>query len=102
MTPEKARAIWAIYVWCRRTDELVDGPNASRMNPRVGTTGGADATVFWLLFCGQWIDCARKGLWPVAHTCMHEECDWMGAFSCRTFRGDGAFCALASAIVELF
>ena len=35
MTPEKARAIWAIYVWCRRTDELVDGPNASRMNPRV-------------------------------------------------------------------
>lgn len=36
MTPEKARAIWAIYVWCRRTDELVDGPNASRMNPRVG------------------------------------------------------------------
>ncbi|KAK9825148.1 hypothetical protein WJX81_005245 [Elliptochloris bilobata] len=34
MTPEKARAIWAIYVWCRRTDELVDGPNASRMNPR--------------------------------------------------------------------
>ncbi|KAL9225047.1 hypothetical protein vseg_001017 [Gypsophila vaccaria] len=29
MTPEKRRAIWAIYVWCRRTDELVDGPNAS-------------------------------------------------------------------------
>ena len=40
MTPEKARAIWAIYVWCRRTDELVDGPNASRMNPRVRTAGG--------------------------------------------------------------
>ena len=38
MTPKKARAIWAIYVWCRRTDELVDGPNASRMNPRVGPT----------------------------------------------------------------
>jgi phytoene/squalene synthetase len=35
MTPEKARAVWAIYVWCRRTDELVDGPNASRMNPLV-------------------------------------------------------------------
>ncbi len=35
MTPEKARGVWAIYVWCRRTDELVDGPNASRMNPRV-------------------------------------------------------------------
>ena len=35
MTPEKARAIWAIYVWCRRTDELVDGPNASRITPMV-------------------------------------------------------------------
>lgn len=33
MTPEKKRAIWAIYVWCRRTDELVDGPNASRITP---------------------------------------------------------------------
>ncbi|MBF2036728.1 MAG: phytoene synthase [Leptolyngbyaceae cyanobacterium T60_A2020_046] len=29
MTPEKRRAIWAIYVWCRRTDELVDGPQAA-------------------------------------------------------------------------
>jgi len=35
MTPEQARAIWAIYVWCRRTDELVDGPNASRITPKV-------------------------------------------------------------------
>lgn len=34
MTPEQARAIWAIYVWCRRTDELVDGPNASRITPK--------------------------------------------------------------------
>lgn len=33
MTPEKRKAIWAIYVWCRRTDELVDGPNASRITP---------------------------------------------------------------------
>ncbi|KAK2430644.1 phytoene synthase 2, chloroplastic [Trifolium repens] len=31
MTPERRRAIWAIYVWCRRTDELVDGPNASHI-----------------------------------------------------------------------
>ncbi len=37
MTPEKARAVWAIYVWCRRTDELVDGPNASRITPEVQT-----------------------------------------------------------------
>jgi len=35
MTPKQARAIWAIYVWCRRTDELVDGPNASRITPKV-------------------------------------------------------------------
>ena len=60
MTPEKARAIWAIYVWCRRTDELVDGPNASRMNPRVRTLGN---------------DCMRAlsavlGLWRLALTCM--------------------------------
>ncbi|KAG1674718.1 hypothetical protein FOA52_013553 [Chlamydomonas sp. UWO 241] len=33
MTPEQAKAIWAIYVWCRRTDELVDGPNASSITP---------------------------------------------------------------------
>lgn len=32
MTPERRRAIWAIYVWCRRTDELVDGPNASHIS----------------------------------------------------------------------
>jgi phytoene synthase len=28
MPEEKRRAIWAIYVWCRRTDELVDGPRS--------------------------------------------------------------------------
>lgn len=33
MTPERRRAVWAIYVWCRRTDELVDGPNASHVTP---------------------------------------------------------------------
>ncbi len=37
MTPKQAKAIWAIYVWCRRTDELVDGPNASRITPKVIT-----------------------------------------------------------------
>ncbi|CAN4114123.1 unnamed protein product [Withania somnifera] len=35
MTPETQKAIWAIYVWCRRTDELVDGPNADHMNNSV-------------------------------------------------------------------
>lgn len=29
MPPEKRRAIWAIYVWCRRTDEIMDSPEAS-------------------------------------------------------------------------
>ncbi|KAG9439477.1 hypothetical protein H6P81_019642 [Aristolochia fimbriata] len=33
MTPERKRSVWAIYVWCRRTDELVDGPNASHITP---------------------------------------------------------------------
>ncbi|KAK7276735.1 hypothetical protein RIF29_17880 [Crotalaria pallida] len=33
MTQERRKAIWAIYVWCRRTDELVDGPNASYITP---------------------------------------------------------------------
>lgn len=32
--PEPARkAIWAIYVWCRRTDEIVDAPRSSSANP---------------------------------------------------------------------
>ena len=26
MQEEKRRSIWAIYVWCRRTDEIVDAP----------------------------------------------------------------------------
>jgi 15-cis-phytoene synthase len=30
MTPEKRRGIWAIYVWCRQTDELMDGPEAAQ------------------------------------------------------------------------
>ncbi|KAB8388301.1 hypothetical protein FH972_024775 [Carpinus fangiana] len=34
MTPARRRAVWAIYVWCRRTDELVDGPNASHITPK--------------------------------------------------------------------
>lgn len=33
MPEEKRRAIWAIYVWCRRTDELVDGPLAATTTP---------------------------------------------------------------------
>lgn len=33
MPEEKRQAIWAIYVWCRRTDELVDGPQARLTTP---------------------------------------------------------------------
>ncbi|MGJ3246823.1 MAG: 15-cis-phytoene synthase CrtB [Elainellaceae cyanobacterium] len=33
MSEEKRRAIWAVYVWCRRTDELVDGPGAASTTP---------------------------------------------------------------------
>ncbi|GAB4293055.1 MAG: phytoene synthase [Oscillatoriaceae cyanobacterium] len=33
MSAPKRRAIWAIYAWCRRTDELVDGPRARLTTP---------------------------------------------------------------------
>lgn len=34
VSPEPAmRAIWAIYVWCRRTDEIVDAPRPNAQNP---------------------------------------------------------------------
>ena len=33
MPTDKKHAVWAIYVWCRRTDELVDGPNAMHITP---------------------------------------------------------------------
>ncbi|WP_346016554.1 15-cis-phytoene synthase CrtB [Chroococcidiopsis sp. CCMEE 29] len=33
MSEAKRRAIWAIYAWCRRTDELVDGPGAAITTP---------------------------------------------------------------------
>lgn len=33
MTEEQALSVRAIYVWCRRTDELVDGPHATHITP---------------------------------------------------------------------
>ncbi|MDJ0800963.1 MAG: phytoene synthase [Calothrix sp. MO_167.B12] len=33
MNQSKRQAIWAIYAWCRRTDELVDGPGADITTP---------------------------------------------------------------------
>ncbi|KAJ1460462.1 isoprenoid synthase domain-containing protein [Pelagophyceae sp. CCMP2097] len=29
----KKRAVWAIYVWCRRTDDIVDSPLATMLGP---------------------------------------------------------------------
>ncbi|HYW22451.1 MAG TPA: phytoene synthase [Nodularia sp. (in: cyanobacteria)] len=33
LSEEKRPAIWAIYAWCRRTDELVDGPGCALTTP---------------------------------------------------------------------
>jgi phytoene synthase len=33
MTEEQKKAVWAIYTWCRRTDDLVDGPQAMASSP---------------------------------------------------------------------
>jgi phytoene synthase len=35
MPPAKRQAIWAIYVWCRRTDELMDSPEAHGLPPEL-------------------------------------------------------------------
>ena len=35
MPVAKRKAIWAIYVWCRRTDELMDSPQAHGLPPEV-------------------------------------------------------------------
>jgi 15-cis-phytoene synthase len=34
MPPAKRQAIWAIYVWCRRTDEIVDSETALQLDPQ--------------------------------------------------------------------
>jgi len=52
MTPDAARGTWAIYVWARRTDELVDGPNASKITPQVRRGPAA---------CGCWYAWASNG-----------------------------------------
>ena len=33
MSPAKRQSVWAIYAWCRRTDELVDGPASAITTP---------------------------------------------------------------------
>jgi phytoene synthase len=35
LPPAKRRAIWAIYVWCRRTDELMDSAQAQTLSATV-------------------------------------------------------------------
>lgn len=46
MEEDQKTAVWAIYVWCRRTDDLVDGPRAL-MNPeamKIWLPGKPDST----------------------------------------------------------
>jgi len=57
MPPAKRRAIWAIYVWCRRTDELVDSAEAQAL----GSPELADRLDHWeqrtrRLFAGEVCD----------------------------------------------
>lgn len=35
LSAEKRRAVWAIYAWCRRTDDLVDGPRVTERDHRL-------------------------------------------------------------------
>ncbi|XP_057785572.1 phytoene synthase 2, chloroplastic-like [Salvia miltiorrhiza] len=46
MTEERQKAIWAIYVWCRRTDELVDGPNAAHLSSTLDRWEGRLEDIF--------------------------------------------------------
>ncbi|KAI0558201.1 phytoene synthase [Gracilaria domingensis] len=35
LSPAKRAAIWAIYAWCRRTDDLVDGPRVQQRHDQL-------------------------------------------------------------------
>ncbi len=37
LSPEKRRAVMAIYTWCRRTDDLVDGPRVTQRSASLHT-----------------------------------------------------------------
>nr|ATQ35977.1 phytoene synthetase [Gracilaria chouae] len=37
LSPAKRAAIWAIYAWCRRTDDLVDGPRVQQRQDQLRT-----------------------------------------------------------------
>jgi phytoene synthase len=37
LSPEKRKATWAVYTWCRRTDELVDGPRVHQRSASLST-----------------------------------------------------------------
>ncbi len=64
MTPEKAKAVWAVYVWCRRTDELVDGPNASRITPEVSRAAVC-------VCCSSWKSCNAQQYCCLKQRCQH-------------------------------
>lgn len=46
MPKEKREAIWAIYVWCRRTDELVDGPEAVNTTQKPSINGSGISNLY--------------------------------------------------------
>lgn len=35
LSPVKRQAVWAIYTWCRRTDDLVDGPRVTQRSHKL-------------------------------------------------------------------
>lgn len=37
LSEEKRKAVWAVYTWCRRTDEIVDGPRATQRSAELRT-----------------------------------------------------------------
>nr|ATQ35981.1 phytoene synthetase [Grateloupia chiangii] len=37
LSPAKRAAVWAIYAWCRRTDDLVDGPRVQQRHDHLRT-----------------------------------------------------------------
>ena len=59
MPPAKRQAIWAIYLWCRRTDELVDGPQSDTTTPETLDRWEADLES---IFAGHPLDDADVAL----------------------------------------
>mmetsp|Transcript_18809 Transcript_18809/g.28427 ORF Transcript_18809/g.28427 Transcript_18809/m.28427 type:complete len:385 (-) Transcript_18809:374-1528(-) len=59
------RAVWAIYVWCRRTDDLVDGPRALMHPERMAPDLEAWENRLEEIFDGRPQDSLDLALWDV-------------------------------------